>query len=329
MRVLGLSTNLSSWYEFLFDNELESIEIDEHYQLQRIDLAPETWRDLGVHGRNGVVSGRFLHRSRAHPDIEFFDVGLWGSKEIPAFGRRVRRVAPLVDQRDPYFYTRSYVALLRRAMEFWSPRAVAVHCGLAFRTSGEALVAALEQSEVGTADSHISLMFEGYSSGQRDMVQSCRGIERLGFTWLSDYRSPRELAARLFEYRQAGPDHSVRADGRGAAPGVVRGAAYADASTAMVHAKHGEPIILVLDDDEWGEAEIEAAIHSAGIVARSGGLVSHAAVAARGFGIPAVVGVKDLEILANRGMLISGTFVPEGSYIEVNGDDGIVRLLDS
>jgi pyruvate,orthophosphate dikinase len=97
----------------------------------------------------------------------------------------------------------------------------------------------------------------------------------------------------------------------------------------MVHAKHGEPIILVLDDDEWGEAEIEAAIHSAGIVARSGGLVSHAAVAARGFGIPAVVGVKDLEILANRGMLISGTFVPEGSYIEVNGDDGIVRLLDS
>lgn len=54
----------------------------------------------------------------------------------------------------------------------------------------------------------------------------------------------------------------------------------------------------------------------AAIVTDSGGLLSHAAIAAREYGIPAVVGTHD------------GTMViPEGALIEVDGSTGSIRLL--
>jgi len=56
--------------------------------------------------------------------------------------------------------------------------------------------------------------------------------------------------------------------------------------------------------------------HAAGVVTETGGLLSHAAVICREFGLPTVLGVKD----ATR-------WIQDGAWIEVDGDRGEVRLL--
>lgn len=58
--------------------------------------------------------------------------------------------------------------------------------------------------------------------------------------------------------------------------------------------------------------------HAAGVVTETGGLLSHAAVICREFGLPTVLGVKD----ATRR-------IQNGALIEVDGDRGEVRLVAS
>jgi pyruvate,water dikinase len=55
---------------------------------------------------------------------------------------------------------------------------------------------------------------------------------------------------------------------------------------------------------------------AAGLVTDVGGVLSHAAVVAREFGLPAVVGTRD-----------GTTRIADGQMVEVDGSTGIVRLL--
>lgn len=57
---------------------------------------------------------------------------------------------------------------------------------------------------------------------------------------------------------------------------------------------------------------------ASGLVTETGGLISHAAVVSREFGIPGVVGVSDAL-----------TSIPDGALIRVNGDEGTVTILDA
>lgn len=56
---------------------------------------------------------------------------------------------------------------------------------------------------------------------------------------------------------------------------------------------------------------------AAGVVTEAGGLLSHAAVICREYGIPAVLGVPEAT---NR--------LPDGSTVVVHGSDGYVDLID-
>ena len=53
-----------------------------------------------------------------------------------------------------------------------------------------------------------------------------------------------------------------------------------------------------------------------GLVTNTGGVLSHAAVVAREFGLPAVVGIGDAT-----------TRIADGRLVEIDGTTGIVRLL--
>jgi len=55
---------------------------------------------------------------------------------------------------------------------------------------------------------------------------------------------------------------------------------------------------------------------AAAIVTDTGGILSHSAVVAREYGIPAVVGTG-----------VATTMIRDGQTIEVDGDKGIVRLV--
>jgi len=119
-------------------------------------------------------------------------------------------------------------------------------------------------------------------------------------------------------------DAVVLATGLAASPGAGVGHAYFDADRAADGADRGEPVILVRQEtspeDVHGMSVAEAVLTS------RGGLVSHAAVVARGWGKPAVCGAESLDIGEDSFTTSSGTVVREGDLISVDGSTGKVYL---
>ncbi len=63
---------------------------------------------------------------------------------------------------------------------------------------------------------------------------------------------------------------------------------------------------------------------SVGVLTTKGGLVSHAAVVARGWGIPAVVGAHELKLADDTPTGPSGLTVRAGDVITIDGTSGRV-----
>ena len=122
-------------------------------------------------------------------------------------------------------------------------------------------------------------------------------------------------------------DHSapVIAKGLAASPGAAVGAACFTADDAAAAAARGEHVILVRS--ETSPEDVHGMLAAEGILTARGGLVSHAAVVARGWGKPAVVGAEVLRISAADKLFRAGdTVVREGDIISIDGSEGTVVL---
>ncbi len=121
----------------------------------------------------------------------------------------------------------------------------------------------------------------------------------------------------------AGSGHPVLARGLGASPGAAVGRVYLTADDAQEAAERGEPVVLVRS--ETSPEDVHGMLAAEGILTARGGLVSHAAVVARGWGKPAVVGAEVLRI-SSASFSVGDTVVNEGDWISVDGTNGIVVL---
>ena len=120
-----------------------------------------------------------------------------------------------------------------------------------------------------------------------------------------------------------GGDVQVIATGLAASPGAGVGRAYFSADDAAEAAARGEAVILVRS--ETSPEDVHGMIVSKGILTSRGGLVSHAAVVARGWGTPAVVGADGVHIRGTS-FEAGGVTVNEGDLISVDGSTGRVML---
>ncbi|MGQ0522019.1 MAG: pyruvate, phosphate dikinase [Actinomycetota bacterium] len=120
-----------------------------------------------------------------------------------------------------------------------------------------------------------------------------------------------------------GKDLNVIAKGLAASPGGAVGRAYFTADDAEAAANRGEKVILVRS--ETSPEDVHGMIAAEGILTARGGLVSHAAVVARGWGKPAVVGAEAVRI-AGRSFTAGAVTVNEGDVIAVDGTTGSVVL---
>ncbi len=109
--------------------------------------------------------------------------------------------------------------------------------------------------------------------------------------------------------------------GIAASPGVASGKICFSADDAVEHVQAGKQIILVRR--ETSPADVHGMAVAAGILTTQGGLASHAAVVARAWGIPAVVGAQDITI--KEAMLqLAGQSLLEGASVTIDGNTGHV-----
>ena len=113
------------------------------------------------------------------------------------------------------------------------------------------------------------------------------------------------------------------AKGLGASPGAAVGKVYFTADEAEAAFKKGEDVVLVRS--ETSPEDVHGMMASKGILTARGGLVSHAAVVARGWGTPAVVGADKVRI-AGKEFRVGDTVVKQGDWISIDGTTGEVML---
>ncbi len=111
--------------------------------------------------------------------------------------------------------------------------------------------------------------------------------------------------------------------GLAASPGAAVGKVYFRADDAASAADRGESVILVRS--ETSPEDVHGMIASQGVLTTRGGLVSHAAVVARGWGKPAVVGAEAVRI-TGRSCAVGDVTVNEGDVISLDGTTGEVAL---
>jgi phosphohistidine swiveling domain-containing protein len=101
--------------------------------------------------------------------------------------------------------------------------------------------------------------------------------------------------------------------GLAASPGVVEGPArYVSSLDEFDQVRDGEILVCRMTNPAW----VVLFTKISGLVTEAGGAVSHPAVVAREFGIPAVVGTSN-----------AGERIRTGDRIRVNGSTGIVEIL--
>jgi rifampicin phosphotransferase len=128
------------------------------------------------------------------------------------------------------------------------------------------------------------------------------GREEPDFGLTSRFDVPREEAGDAVELK-----------GTGASAGVVRGPArVALGSDDFERIQRGDIIVCPSSNPSW----VPVFAIAGGLVTNTGGVLAHAAVVAREFGLPAVVGVAGAT-----------DKIADGRLVEIDGTAGTVRLL--
>jgi pyruvate,water dikinase len=95
--------------------------------------------------------------------------------------------------------------------------------------------------------------------------------------------------------------------------GTVEGRARVVLDVAQADLRRGDILVTTATDPSWSPVFVSAAA----LVTEVGGLMTHGAVIAREYGLPAVVGVEHAT-----------TLIRDGRRIRVHGGEGFVELLD-
>jgi pyruvate,orthophosphate dikinase len=125
--------------------------------------------------------------------------------------------------------------------------------------------------------------------------------------------------------REAIAGGRLLASGLNVSPGAAVGVVAFDPDLAERWSKEGKPVVLARPETK--PDDVHGMLAAEGVVTSRGGRTSHAALVARQFGKPAVVGASDLEIdLQDRSMTVGARLVHEGEWLSVDGTSGEVFL---
>jgi phosphohistidine swiveling domain-containing protein len=158
----------------------------------------------------------------------------------------------------------------------------------------------------GLGDDIFFMTFREILNDDRSNIERSREI----YDSYRNFDAPHEIGSR---FTFAEPATAGALTGIPASPGAVRGVArVARTVEEAMRLEKGAILVCLFTDPGWTVLLDRAA----GVVTETGGLLSHAAVICREYGIPAVLGVPG----ATRR-------IPDGSTIAIDGTTGRVDLL--
>jgi pyruvate,orthophosphate dikinase len=124
-------------------------------------------------------------------------------------------------------------------------------------------------------------------------------------------------------FADTGATRTALTIGLGASPGAASGVIALTADDALDLGDAGHDVILVRN--ETTPDDVMGMQASRGILTTRGGITSHAAVVARGWGIPAVVGAGEI-VFDDHGLRIGDVAISAGTEISIDGRTGEVFL---
>ncbi len=132
-----------------------------------------------------------------------------------------------------------------------------------------------------------------------------------------------ELLLPMLDPKAEQATHPI-AKGLPAGPGGAKGRAVFTSKDAVEWAARGEKVILVRE--ETSPEDVDGMHKAQAILTTKGGMTSHAALVARGWGKCCIVGCSDLAIADDNKSFTtkSGTTIKEGDWISLNGTKGLV-----
>jgi len=136
------------------------------------------------------------------------------------------------------------------------------------------------------------------------------------------------------EKKKAASEGRLLAKGLNASPGAASGKAVFDADRAEEMGKHGIAVVLVRP--ETSPDDVHGMLVAKGVLTARGGATSHAAVVARGLGLPCVAGTEGIRVNEEERLFrVAGTdkVIHEGDDISIDGAtgevfQGIIRTVD-
>jgi pyruvate,orthophosphate dikinase len=138
--------------------------------------------------------------------------------------------------------------------------------------------------------------------------------------------APNQLVELLLPMIDPGAEAGISTIAKGlpAGPGGAKGRVVFTSADAVAKSAEGEKVILVRE--ETSPEDVDGMHKAQAILTSKGGMTSHAALVARGWGKCCIVGCADIEIGNNNKSFKtkSGKTVREGDWITLNGTKGVV-----
>ncbi|MES2667247.1 MAG: putative PEP-binding protein [Pseudomonadota bacterium] len=137
---------------------------------------------------------------------------------------------------------------------------------------------------------------------------------------------PRALSELLHHQVDPRLPRDVFAKGIAASPGAATGRLVFSSAAAQASAAKGEPCVLVRR--ETAPEDIRGMHSAVAVLTERGGMTSHAAVIARGLGLPCVVGASDMRLDGRDKKITAadGRVFREGDVITLDGTAGVAMV---
>jgi len=151
------------------------------------------------------------------------------------------------------------------------------------------------------------------------MITKEEAVNRVSPSQIDTLLHPQFLGDTLEEAKKSG---KMFATGVNASPGAAVGQIYFDADLAeKMSNEENQDVIMVRPFTK--PDDVHGMLASEGILTSEGGATSHAAVVARQFGVPCIVGASMVRIDMNKRELeANGVVVKEGEWISLDGGTG-------